>query len=157
MNKDSVNYYKTCRETVGIRQEDAALALNVSCRSLSDYENGKTKVPDDIVDSMAKLYKSPLLAWWHLKNNSVLGKYLPDVSVLQSDVDMVFQGILSVDKLSPTVDGLKSIMSDGEIDEKEEKLLDSYENEIEDVNDKLISMLFHIRERRKTKKESRLK
>lgn len=155
MNKDCVNYYKTCREYAGIKQEYAAEKLNVSCRSLSDYENGKVKIPDDVVDSMAKLYKSPLLAWWHLKNNSVLGKYLPDVSVLQTDVDMVFQGILANDKLSPIVDGLKIIMSDGMIDENEEKLLNSYENEIEIVNNKLTSMLLHIRERKKTKKESR--
>lgn len=155
MNKEFTNYYKTCRETAGLTQETAAEALAVSSRTLSDYENGKAKVPDDIVDSMAVLYKSPLLAWWHLKNTSVLGKYLPDVAIPKTEVDMVFQGILAKDKLSPIVDALKEIMSDGVIDKMEEQELDKHMEDMKIVNNKLTSIIVWNEER--TKKESRPK
>lgn len=154
MNKDCIIYYKTCRESAGIRQEESAELLNVSIRSLSDYENGKSRVPDDIVDRMAEIYKSPLLAWWHLKENSVLGKYLPDVAIPKTEVDMVFQSILAKDKLSPIIDGLKEIMSDGVIDEMEEGDLNEHIEDMRDVNNKLTSII--IWHDARTKKESRL-
>jgi len=134
-------YYKTCRESAGMKQEDAADQLNVSIRTLSDYENGKGKVPDDIVDRMSELYRSPLLAWWHLKTNSVLGKYLPDVVIPKTDVDMVFQGILAKDKLAPIVEGIKEIMSDGTIDELEEDVLGDHIDDMRIVNNKLTSII----------------
>lgn len=154
MNEVCMLYYKTCRESAGFKQDNAAEQLNVSIRSLSDYENGKSRVPDDIVDSMAKLYRSPLLAWWHLKTNSVLGKYLPDVIVPKTEVDMVFQGILAKDKLAPIVDGLKEIMSDGMIDEMEEDILEVHIDDMRVVNNKLTSIILWHDAR--TKKESRL-
>lgn len=141
MSKTCMLYYKTCREGAGIKQEEAAENLNVSIRTLSDYENGKARVPDDIVDSMAKVYRSPLLAWWHLKSNSVLGKYLPDVVIPKTEVDMVFQSILAKDKLSPVIDGLKEIMSDGMIDEMEEDLLEDHIDDMRIVNNKLTSII----------------
>ncbi|MDW5300220.1 MAG: helix-turn-helix transcriptional regulator [Sedimentibacter sp.] len=155
MNKVCMLYYKTCRESAGIKQEIAAEHLNVSIRSLSDYENGKARVPDDIVDSMAELYRSPLLAWWHLKTNSVLGKYLPDVFEPKTEVDMVFQGILAKDKLSPIVEGIKEIMSDGTIDDLEEDALNDHIDDMRIVNNKLTSIILWHDAR--IKKESRPK
>lgn len=152
MNKDCMLYYKTCRESAGMKQEDAAEQLNVSIRALSDYENGKSRVPDDIVDRMSELYRSPLLAWWHLKTNSVLGKYLPDVVVPKTEVDMVFQGILAKDKLAPIVEGIKEIMSDGMIDDLEEDVLDDHIDDMRIVNNKLTSIILWHDAR--TKKES---
>lgn len=157
MSKECACYYKTCRESSGIKQDAAAELLNVSCRTLSDYENGKARVPDDIVDSMAELYRSPMLAWWHLKNNSVLGKYLPDVVVPKTEVDMVFQGILAKDKLSPIVEGIKEIMSDGTIDVLEEDVLDDHIDDMRIVNNKLTSIILWHDARIKIKKESRAK
>ncbi len=156
MSKEFMFYYKSCRESAGIKQEPAAEALNISCRTLSDYENGRARVPDDIVDSMAELYKAPMLAWWHLKTHSVLGKYLPDVIVPQTEVDMVFQGILAKDKLAPVVDGLKEIMSDGIIDVAEEKVLDEHIDDMRIVNNKLTSIILWHDARASAKKESRL-
>ncbi len=153
MSKVCMLYYKTCRESAGIKQEEAAEFLNVSPRTLSDYENGKSRVPDDIVDSMAELYRSPLLAWWHLKTNSVLGKYLPDVIVPKTEVDMVFQGILAKDKLAPIIEGIKEIMSDGVIDDLEENVLNNHIDDMRIVNNKLTSIILWHDVR--VKKESR--
>lgn len=56
------NLYKLCRTSAGFTQEAAAELLAISPRTLSDYENDRAKVPDDIVDAMSNHYKSPLLA-----------------------------------------------------------------------------------------------
>jgi len=118
MSKACENRYKLCRENAGFTQEHAAELLHISVRTLSDYENGHAKVPDDVVDAMAGHYHSPLLAWWHLKNHSVLGKYLPEVSMPETIGDMAFQAILAQDDLAPTIEAVKNlakqILVDGE-------------------------------------------
>jgi len=65
MNVSCENRYKACRENTGFTQAQAAEILHVSERSLSDYENDKTKVPDDIVLRMSEIYSAPTLVWWH--------------------------------------------------------------------------------------------
>lgn len=99
-------------------QEDAAELLHVSERSLSAYENGAT-VPDDIVDRMAQVYNAPLLACWHMKYHSVLGKYLPDVFDPATNSDMAFQLILARDDLNPATEVIKEIMRDLQVDDME--------------------------------------
>lgn len=141
MNETCVNYYKTCRENAGLTQAKASELLGVSERSISDYENNKTKVPDEIVDRMAMAYNSPLLAWWHIKNSSVLGKYLPEIITPKTNVDMAFQTILAQDELDPAVTSLKKIMSDGIISEDERLEFHSSINIINNVAGKLISVV----------------
>lgn len=51
-NSNCENRYKLCRENAGFTQSQAAELLHVSERSLSDYENGKTRVPEDLVASL---------------------------------------------------------------------------------------------------------
>lgn len=121
MKKEVSNYYKTCRENAGLTQSKVSELLHISERSLSDYENNKTRVPDDIVDSMSKLYGTPLLAWWHIKNTSILGKYLPDISEPKTNGDMAFQAILAQDELDPAVAMLKKILADGVVSQEEEE------------------------------------
>lgn len=65
MSKICENRYKECRERVGFTQSQAAEMLHVSERSLSDYENNKTKVPDDVVLRMTQIYNAPTLTWCH--------------------------------------------------------------------------------------------
>lgn len=60
MTQECENLYKLCRTSAGFTQEQAAELLNIAPRTLSDCENGKTRVPDDIVDAMSNHYKSPL-------------------------------------------------------------------------------------------------
>ncbi|MCL2215440.1 MAG: helix-turn-helix transcriptional regulator [Defluviitaleaceae bacterium] len=109
MNKNCENRYKLCRETAGITQEQAAELLNVSVRQLSDYENGKAKVSDDTVERMAHHYKSHLLAWWHLKHHSVLGKYLPEVMLTSTVGDMALQAGFAQDDLTPTIESARNL------------------------------------------------
>jgi transcriptional regulator with XRE-family HTH domain len=118
MTKDCENRYKISRETAGLTQAQASELLHVSERSLSDYENGRTTVPDDVVKSMANTYSTPILAWWHIKNG-VLGEFLPDIFLPQTGGDMAFQLILAEDELSPAVGEIKRIVADGQIDDSE--------------------------------------
>jgi transcriptional regulator with XRE-family HTH domain len=115
--------------------------LNVAPRTLSDYENDHTRVPDDIVAAMAEAYNAPLLAYYHLKRFSPLGKYLPDLQEPQTHGDMAFQSILARDDLEPAVESIKKIVSDGVIDSGERTAFDECINEMRKVNGKLFSVV----------------
>jgi transcriptional regulator with XRE-family HTH domain len=143
MSKNHESRYKTSRTTAGMTQEAAAELLGVAPRTLSDYENDRARVPDDIVASMADVYKSPLLAWWHLKNHSVLGKYLPDVSEPQTHGDMAFQLILAQDDLAPSVTAIKRIVAGGEICEIKKKDFDEAVEGLRGVKSKLLSAIVY--------------
>jgi len=142
-SKECENRYKICRSTSGLTQEQAAELLGVAPRTLSDYENGHARVPDDIVATMADLYKSTILPWWHLKQTSVLGKYLPDIIIPQTNGDMAFQLILAKDTLEPTVEMIKSIMANGCIDEHEQDDFNKSIDMIRQVNAKLLSVIIY--------------
>jgi transcriptional regulator with XRE-family HTH domain len=72
------NIYKLYRQAARINQDVAAESLNVSTRSLSDYETDNTIPPDDVVCRMAEIYDAPILAYMHLKTNNEVGRrYLP--------------------------------------------------------------------------------
>jgi len=141
MSKKCENIYKTSRTTAGMTQEQASEALNVAPRTLSDYENGHTRVPDDIVAAMTEAYNQPLLAYFHLKKYSPLGKYLPDVQDPQSNGDMAFQAIIAREELEPAVDSLKQIVADGTIESDEKEEFGNAINTVRKVNGKLFSVV----------------
>jgi transcriptional regulator with XRE-family HTH domain len=143
MSKGCENRYKVCRTAAGITQERAAELLGVASRTMSDYENGHARVPDDIVATMAEIYKSPLLAWWHLQQTSILGKYLPDIVMPQTHGDMAFQLILAKDDLEPTVKTIKSIMANGRIDDHEQGDFNESMEMVRKVNAKLLSVIIY--------------
>lgn len=68
MRENSINIYQIARNQSGLTQENAAELLSVGVRTLSDYENGKYKVPDDVVIAMTEKYPAPWLPIMHLKN-----------------------------------------------------------------------------------------
>jgi transcriptional regulator with XRE-family HTH domain len=144
MSKGCDNGYKLCREDAGLPQEQAAEALHVSTRTLSDYENGRTKAPDDIVSAMAERYNTPLLVWWHLKHHSVLGKYLPDIQVPQTHGDMAFQAVLVKDDIDPAVVLIKKIMADGKICEQDQDDLQEFRNRFMSSKEKILSVILYL-------------
>ena len=148
MCKSCENRYKIGRETSGYTQEKASEMLHISPRTLSDYENGHTRVPDDIVAAMTEIYNAPLLAWWHLKETSPLGKFLPDLLVPQTNGDMAFQLVLAEDELSPAVNSIKRIISDGRIDEDESGDFKNSIMKIQNVNGKLMSAVAYAEQQK---------
>lgn len=149
MRKECENRYKLCRLSAGITQEQAAEIFDISVRVLSDYENGHTKVPDGIVALMTECYNAPLLAWWHVKNASILGKFLPDIIMPQTNGDMAFQLVLAEDELAPIVNEIKRIMSNGKVDEDEREDFDSSVELIKNVLAKLFSIIIYAEQIRK--------
>ena len=90
MSNECENLYKTCRVSAGFTQEEAAELLAVAPRTLSDYERDQARVPDDTVARMAEVYNAPLIAYYHLRRFSPLGKYLPELQEPQTHGDMAF-------------------------------------------------------------------
>jgi molybdopterin-biosynthesis enzyme MoeA-like protein len=56
-----------------------------------------------------------MLALWHIKYTSPLGKYLPDISEPQTQGDMAFQLILALDDLGHAVSVVKQLVASGGI------------------------------------------
>jgi len=126
-------------------QEVAAAVLNVSPRTLSDYENGHCRVPDDIVAAMTRVYKCPLLAWWHLKETSVLGEFLPDIQVPQTNGDMVFQLIIAQDDLAPRIEAIKHLLSSGDICKTKLPEFDDAVQGLKQVKAKIMSSVLYAK------------
>ena len=137
------NLYKLCRTSAGFTQEAAAELLAISPRTLSDYENDRAKVPDDIVDAMSNHYKSPLLAWWHLRNTSVLGKYLPDMVMPQTHGDMIAQLSIAEWRLRQVVDDIQRIMENGKVEEHEKPDFKKAMEFVRQINSKLLSVIVY--------------
>lgn len=143
MSNECENLYKFCRITAGLTQEQAAELLGVAPRTLSDYENGHTKVPDDIVDGMSHHYNAPLLAWEHLKRTSVLGKYLPEMAMPQTDGDMVAQLSIAEWRLRQVVDDIQRIMENGRVEEPQRPDFKKALEYIKQINSKLLSVIIY--------------
>ena len=82
MCKKGKTIYQTARYNTNFTQEKASELLNVSPKSLGDYERGETIPPDYVVVSMANLYDAEWLGLVHLKTNNDVGKkFLPDFQI----------------------------------------------------------------------------
>ena len=93
-------------------QEYAADQLFIDVKTLSNYENGKSPVPDETVAKMAEIYGIYSLPFYHLKYHSPLGKYLPDYKEPNGFGDMAFQGIIARDELVDTIDEFTGIIKE---------------------------------------------
>ena len=109
-------YYKTCRENAKISQELAVEQLRIAdVPTLSRYENGHVKPDQKLVAEMVRLYRTPLLAVWHIRYaNPDLAPWLPEVEVLASPGDVYLQGDIARDLLTENLNEFKRIAGDGE-------------------------------------------
>ena len=96
-----------CRENSGLSQEYAAGLLHIAPRTLSDYENDKTTVPDDIVMAMGKIYDTNFLVWWHLKYRTPYGEILPEIYEPSTVGDMMFSYVLARDATDDSYESFK--------------------------------------------------
>jgi len=142
MKSSCENIYKAARLSAGFTQEQAAELLNVSVRSLVDYESGKTVPHDDIVCSMVEIYKSKILAYMHLKVSTEVGRrYLPDIHMSE-----LAQSVL---RLHKEVDDLKLVNSDmfeiacdGVIDKHELQRWNKVKKEVNEIAGAALSLVF---------------
>lgn len=147
MSDSCKNYYKTCRDNANLTQEYAAGALGVSVRQLSDYENDKAPVPDDIVDRMCVVYDTKYLALWHLKNKTRLGQYLPDFFEPESVGDMMFSLALAEDGVSDAYAAIKEIYRDRELDPEELPAMRKAVGEAQEALNNLTSIVLYAQDR----------
>jgi transcriptional regulator with XRE-family HTH domain len=106
------NIYQICRKQAEITQESAAEMLYIDVKTLSNYENEKSPVPDEVVARMAEIYGIYSLPFYHLKYYSPLGKFLPDYVEPENLGDMGFQAIIAKDEINDTVSRFTGILKD---------------------------------------------
>lgn len=133
------SYYQTCREMAGMTQEEASVALNVSTRQLARYEAGENVPADEYVDAMVTAYGTPMLAWWHLKHRSSLGKHLPDVILPQSDGDMCMHIAIADDEIGAAWDLMRRLRADGKFTPDEYSDLSAGVSLMETISGRMLS------------------
>lgn len=126
------NIYKAARHNTDLTQEQAAEMLNVSPRSLSDYEQGRTIPNDDIVCKMIEIYGTDWLAYEHLKQSTEIGKrFLPDI-----DFTDLAKSVLRLQKevrdLETVNNDMIDIACDGIIEEHETR---KWQNVVKEINE----------------------
>jgi transcriptional regulator with XRE-family HTH domain len=121
MPNENKLYYKTCREQAGLTQEQAIVLLGISeTATLSRYENGHSPVSQDLAAAMVKVYRTPLLANWHVRYvNPDLALYLPEVKEPITDGDTALQMELADDDITVARSAVKAILRDGTVTARE--------------------------------------
>ena len=90
MKQDFGMFCVAARKNAGFSQEAAAELFGISVRSVSDYENNKTPVPDDIVAKMMKTYDALWLGYLYLSSHTAVGQILlPEIEVKQLSASLL--------------------------------------------------------------------
>ena len=142
MQNDCTNIYQSARKIAGLTQERAAELLNLSVRSLADYETGQRLPGNNVVTDMVTVYNSQLLAVQHLRNSSRFARdLLPDVKEMALPeavltlVDAVYS--FADDRLDRE---LIDIARDGVISEDERERFDHVIDKIRDITAAAIAL-----------------
>lgn len=119
--------YEFARISARYTRYQASERLNVSIRSLADYESGKTIPNSDIVLSMVEVYHADWLGYKHLRQTSALGmQVLPEIKF-----DDVAKSVLMLQKETNDVADVRNCMIDIAVDSKVESHEKPRWNEIE--------------------------
>jgi len=142
MQRTCRNIYQIARHTAGITQLIAAEYLNISVRSLADYESNRTIPGDDIVCCMIKTYRAKWLGYMHLKQNTLIGRlYLPDVefSDMAKSVLRLQKEMNDLNKINSS---MIEIACDGIVDKYEEQKWERITKEVDDVAGAAMALVF---------------
>ncbi len=147
MNKNCQNIYKAARESAGFTQEEVSQLLNVCCRSVSEYETGKTIPNDDIVCAMIEVYGTRYLAYMHLKRSmEVRKRFLPEIDV--GDLaKLVLRWQKKVGDLHRISGQIMKIACDGKFDGEEKAGWIDVEKKINEVAGAALSLIFSSKDR----------
>ena len=145
MKDTCINIYKTARINANLTQEQGSELLNVSVRTLSDYENSKYKVPDDLVVAMTEKYYASWLPIMHLKNVAI-GISLEDVTFRElSGSTIGFQS--SLGHIQDVLRHLIDVVSDDEIDESEVKTVQRIQDKLFDLLISTLNLIVSLQEK----------
>lgn len=128
MNIEVSNIYKRARELKGLTQEEAAEIMEISTRSISNYETSKKIPSNEVVAKMVKAYDALWLAFMHVMQDQHLGNHFPtvDISDLAKAVLRFQKRFADVKQKTPD---MIEIACDGVVDKSEEETW----NEVVDV------------------------
>ena len=148
MQDISTNIYQSARRLAGLSRERAAELLNVSVRSLADYEAGARIPPNDIVDRMTVIYNNLALAIQHVRASSDAARLLlPEVreialpqAVLEL-IDAVYD--FADDKMDRE---LIDIARDGQIDDTERARYDHIMDKLQRITAAAMALGFAARQ-----------
>ncbi|MDF2546116.1 MAG: helix-turn-helix domain protein [Anaerosolibacter sp.] len=140
------NIYRSARNHAGLTREKAAEQINVSVRSLADYETGKTVPGDDIVCCMVEVYKANWLGYMHLQQSTEVGRrYLPSLHMADLSRSVLkFQK--EVGDLKYVNEDLIEIACDGKVDYQEEARWNDITKEVHEVIGAAISLIYSKQE-----------
>jgi len=109
--------YEFARNIAGLSRLQAVERLNVSMRSLGDYESARTIPNNDVVLSMVDVYRTNWLGYEHLRQSSSLGmRVLPPIKF-----DDIAISVLMLQKETNDVEDVKNCMINIACDNKIEK------------------------------------
>lgn len=135
MDKGCQSIYKTCRLAAGLTQERAAELLNVSLKSLSNYETGVTIPPNDVVVNMVTVYNAQHLAYQHLfSTTELMSRVVPALeerSLLETAV-RIYNRLTRLEKKGG-VDRLMEIAEDDRISPEERQEFDAIMAELRQI------------------------
>lgn len=115
--------YGKYRRAAGITQEKAAELLDISPRTLANYEGGCYIPPDETVLAMVDVYGAQTLALEHLRASTALGAQLiPEIEEvpLPTAVCRIVSAIREMER-NHMQDRLLDIAADGKLDEMEQE------------------------------------
>lgn len=146
MIKNSISIYQLARKQADISQKDASELLVVGERTLSDYENGRHKVPEDIVVKMTEIYKSSWLPYLHLKQTVVGTKFLPNITLMElTGSTLMFQK--KTGDIQKIMEKLIDIACDGIIDLEEASDCEDVEKELVEHLGATLNLLISLKEK----------
>lgn len=138
------NIYQNARNAAGLTQERAAELLNISVRSLADYEAGVRFPPDRIVSKMLDVYNTQLLAVQHVRISAQLAGYVipevPELCFSQAAltlIDAVYS--FADDKMDRE---LIDIARDGSISDEERPRFDHITQKISEITSAAFALVY---------------
>src|SRR5699024_7667394 len=138
--------YQKARNYANLTQLEASELLNISPKSLANYETEKTVPPCEVVCKMVEIYGTNWLAYKHLRQSTEIGsRFLPKLDLL--DVSDLPKSDLNVQMVVTNVVGVKDSMIDvavdGMIREHEEDTWSIVTKEVNELVDAGLGVLFY--------------
>ena len=135
------NIYKVAREMKGLTQYEAAEKLEVSWRSISNYETFNTIPSNEMVDKMVRIYDAVWLAYMHVIKDKYLGQYFPkfDLKDIAKAALKMQKEIADFNKVTPD---MIEVAYDGIIEEHEKKIWNKVKLEAMDVAGAAMTVMY---------------
>lgn len=111
--------YRESRNRAGLSMEEASFRLHIGRKTLSNYENGYSQVPCEIVLQMAMIYNDPDLLVKHYTKTCPLGQIITQEYRKRDMATSVLGFLKELEDVNRRKYRLMEIASDGILDDSE--------------------------------------